>query len=95
VWLVVRSIPRKSMQPQESNRNQKPCSKLRKSDRTVRFQELDSPVLSRPMIIRGAVGLRCEAPHPAKQYLDGGDARITITLKVGAARDLIGKKKIN
>jgi hypothetical protein len=47
------------------------------------------------MIIRGAVGLRCEAPHPAKQYLDGGDARITITLKVGAARDLIGKKKIN
>jgi hypothetical protein len=41
---------------------------------TVRFQEPDGPVLSRPTTVRGAAGLRQGAPPPSKRRLDGGEA---------------------
>jgi hypothetical protein len=43
-------------------------------NRTIWFGKLEGLILSGPMTVRDAIGLRRGAPPPAKQHLDGGEA---------------------
>jgi hypothetical protein len=66
-----------------------------KRNRIVWFQELDTLVLSRPAVVRGAVGLWWGAPPLVKRCLDGGEAWTTVTqgVKVATSRSKRWKTK--
>jgi hypothetical protein len=63
-------------------------------NRILRFGKPEGSVLSGPMTIRGATGLRREAPPPVKQRLDGGEARTMTTLEVGATAKNYNRRKM-
>jgi hypothetical protein len=80
--VVATRIGHESEAPVQNRRNQ-----------TVRIQELDGPVLQRPVVVRGAVGLRWRALPPAKQRLDGGEAWTMTTQGVVAVSSRSNRRK--
>jgi hypothetical protein len=72
--LEVVDSPAESPKCDATRNKQRPEAPTRNSrNQTVRFQETDGPVLSRPMVVRGTAGLRRGAPPLTKRRLDGGE----------------------